>query len=128
MSRRIWASLVVVAIVLSLAVGVTLDRGLSRFEHFDRKEQPTTITYADKSPHYVGVVAERSWLLGRVVEYSLYAGRDPGFGYGHFRAIDVAGTERPVLTEAVWEPGGVRARFTSGREVYIPARYFLHGR
>ncbi|TNY35318.1 hypothetical protein [Thermomonospora catenispora] len=83
--------------------------------------------YPDDSRHYAVIVQHRSWILGRHREYLLYTGRDPKASYGHTVKVDFTG-EAPELRDATWEQAGVRVRFTSGHEVYVPARYFTGGR
>ncbi|GLW66972.1 hypothetical protein Arub01_52150 [Actinomadura rubrobrunea] len=42
--------------------------------------------------------------------------------------LDSVRVDRPVLAEAEWRPNGVRARFTSGHEVFVPSKFFHSGR
>jgi len=117
----------VIAVLVACLGIVLLDGTMDRPHRLNRLEQPPAVTYPDGSRHYIGLVERRSLLFGRVVEHQLYAGRDANMSYGHFVTLDVTGS-RPVLTGASWERDGVRARFTSGHEVFVPARYFMYGR
>jgi len=128
MTRRRVPAIAVTLRVLVVAVAALLDRALSRFEQLDRHRQPATITYADGGTHDTGIVRERSLLLGGVKRYSLYTGRSPDFTYGHVVRLSWSGGDRPVLREAIRERDGVRARFTSGHEIFVPSRYFMFGR
>ncbi|GAA4101724.1 hypothetical protein [Actinomadura miaoliensis] len=110
------------------ALVLLLDTRLHRTEKFGRIAQPATVTYEDDRRHYVGVVRERSWIFGRHQAYRLYAGGSPDLGYGHFVRLEFLGVDRPVPAGADWRRDGVRVRFTSGHEVFVPARYFLGGR
>ncbi|MEV4379713.1 hypothetical protein [Streptosporangium sp. NPDC049644] len=98
-----------------------------RTEVVYRSEQPATVTYEDDSVHHLGLL-RKDPLFGER-SHLVVVGRDPGFGYGHGVTIhtslidpgeEVAGTE--------WTAAGVRMRFTSGHELFVPARHFLHGR
>jgi hypothetical protein len=115
-------------VIMSGGVVTVLDRSLARTDRFDRNTQPATVWYDDGSTHYVGVVSERSLVFGRVKSHRLYAGRDPGFGYGHFRKLDPDSGPRPVIRDAAWTREGVRVRFTSGHQIFIAARLFTGGR
>lgn len=116
------------AVALALLVGALLDLWLVRHEALDLQTQPESVKYEDGSVHYAGVVRRQSRLLGRHKEYRLYTGRDPGMSYGHYVTVGFTGSERPILTVARWERDGVRARFASGHEIFVPARHFIHGR
>ncbi|MFD0853736.1 hypothetical protein ACFQ07_15975, partial [Actinomadura adrarensis] len=122
------AAVLMVVVLLAGLVIVLLDGSVSRPHRLSRFEQPSTITYPDDSRHYIGLLERRSLVFGRVVEHQLYVGRTPDMSYGHVVELGFTGANRPVLTGASWEQGGVRARFASGHEVFVPARYFLHGR
>ncbi|GAA3985859.1 hypothetical protein GCM10023085_79980 [Actinomadura viridis] len=126
--RRIVLWLSGLVIVLALLAGALLDLWLVRHETFDLQTQPESVKYEDEAVHYAGIVRTRSRLLGRHHEYLLYAGRDAGMSYGHYVTVGFTGSGRPILTVVRWEPGGVRARFASGHEIFVPARYFTHGR
>lgn len=86
-----------------------------------RNEQPGDVTYTDNSAHHLGLLRKNSLFGGP--EHQLVIGRDPGFGYGHM--VSAPGEE---VAETEWTSDGVRVRFTSGHELFIPARYFTHGR
>ncbi|MQY09822.1 hypothetical protein [Actinomadura macrotermitis] len=89
--------------------------------------QPATIAYPDESVHYAGVFEARTGVFGRHRPYELVVGHDPGLTYGHLVELEVLDS-RPVLAGADWRPEGVRLRFASGHEVFVPARAFMYGR
>ncbi|MFC5746663.1 hypothetical protein [Actinomadura rugatobispora] len=126
-SRGIALAASLVPAVVILAV-LFLDLTLQRTTTLKQLQQPSTIQYPDESQHYIGLQEGRSLIFGRVVEHQIYAGRDSGLGYGHFVEIELPVGDRPVLKDAVWEPAGVRARFASGHELFVPARSFMYGR
>ncbi len=118
----------VLGVCVTLAI-VLADTGLHRFEAVQRMAQPEHVEYPeDTATHYVGIVRKRSRLLGRHQTYEVYTGRSPDLSYGHFVEIAITGVERPVLREADWRPEGVRIRFESGHELFVPAEKFLGGR
>ncbi|WP_329520401.1 hypothetical protein [Spirillospora sp. NBC_01491] len=124
--RRTWR--IIAPLLLLLIVLAVLDGRLERREVLERSGQPASVAYSDRSAHFVGVVRTRSWILGRHRKYELYTGRDIALSYGHHVRLDFTGTDRPVVREAAWGSDGVRVHFTSGHEVFVPARYFLNGR
>ncbi|MFF5970104.1 hypothetical protein ACFY7C_01115 [Streptomyces sp. NPDC012769] len=90
-----------------------------------RNTAPSAVVYADKSEHFLGIVHKHT-LSGRH-EYLLVVGRDPGFSYGHLVHIDpVLATEG--IESTTWTESGVRLRFRTGHELFVPARSFLFGR
>ncbi|XVQ07934.1 hypothetical protein ACQP1W_35945 [Spirillospora sp. CA-255316] len=126
-SRR---AAIAAALLLAMAILVVgfLDLSLQRTTTLKRLQQPSTIQYPDESRHYIALKEGRSLIFGRVVEHTIFTGRDPSLSYGHFVEIGLPGGDRPVLKDAVWEPGGVRARFASGHELFVHARAFMYGR
>ena len=99
----------------------------TRNENLERREQPPAVRYTDGNTHYAGLVRERSLVLGRERSHWLYTGSDPGMGYGHFVRLDLTGV-RAEFEDVRWTREGVRVRFTSGHEIFVPARYFTGGR
>jgi hypothetical protein len=126
-ARRVALAASLLPATIILAVGL-LDVSLQRTTTLKRLQQPSAVRYPDGARHYIALREGRSLIFGRVVEHTIYTGRDPGLSYGHFVEIDLPGGDRPELAGAVWEPGGVRARFASGHELFVPARSFLYGR
>ncbi|GAA4516383.1 MULTISPECIES: hypothetical protein [Nonomuraea] len=112
---------------LLAGVAIMLAGQWPRAEVVYRSEQPSTVTYEDDSAHHLGLI-RRDTLFGDAT-HLLVVGRDPGFGYGHWVNVHTsvidAGKE---IAETAWTPEGVRVRFMSGHELFVPARYFLHGR
>ncbi|MEW2556179.1 hypothetical protein AB0957_31205 [Streptomyces zhihengii] len=96
-----------------------------RSEVLHRAEAPASVVYEDGSPHFLGLV-HRHTLSGRH-DYRLVIGRDPGLSYGHW--VDVGAFEAVEgVQSTAWTAEGVRVRFRTGHEVFVPAEYFLHGR
>lgn len=90
-----------------------------------RSTAPSSLTYPDRSEHYLALV--RSSSLSGSETFRLFVGRDPGHDYGHWLDIDAyLGREGVASTE--WTLEGVRVRFPTGHEVFVPARAFLYGR
>ncbi|MFD3807248.1 hypothetical protein ACFWSF_15815 [Streptomyces sp. NPDC058611] len=90
-----------------------------------RSSAPPSLVYDDRSPHFLGLVHEHS-LSGRD-SYRMVIGRDSGLSYGHHLDIDAAlGSEG--IESTTWTESGVRVRFPTGHEVFVPARSFLYGR
>ncbi|MEV6785938.1 hypothetical protein [Streptomyces sp. NPDC051098] len=90
-----------------------------------RSSAPSSVTYADDSSHHLGLVHEHT-LSGRH-SYSLVIGRDPGLSYGHRVGVDTdLGADG--IESTTWTSAGVRVRFPTGHEVFVPARFFLYGR
>lgn len=118
-------------LIAVLVIGVALilaDTQLSRWDKLQQFAQPAEVTYADGSTHYAGLLERRSWVLGRHTEWEIYTGRYPEMGYGHFVSFDWSGSARPVIRDAEWSPEGVRVRFESGHELFVPADAFTFGR
>ncbi|WP_433479009.1 hypothetical protein ACQPZP_19430 [Spirillospora sp. CA-142024] len=118
-----------VAFVVLLVV-VVVDGSLHRTSRLgDVERQPASVNYEDGSTHYAGLVHTRSWVFGRHQSYELYTGRYPDLGYGHFVRLGFGlDDQRPVIADATWDEKGVRVTFTSGHEVFVPARHFVGGR
>lgn len=96
-----------------------------RSEVVHRSHEPSTTTYADKSRHYLGLVREHT-LSGRE-SYHLVIGRDPSLSYGHHVDVD-ADLGAGGVESTDWTTTGVRLRFTTGHSLFLPARFFTHGR
>lgn len=90
-----------------------------------RSSAPSSIAYADGSAHFLGLVHTYS-PSGRQ-SYRMVVGRDPGLSYGHWLDVDAA-LGRSGIEAVTWTESGVRVRFPSGHEVFVPARSFLGGR
>ncbi|MFG2985433.1 hypothetical protein ACGFYQ_29950 [Streptomyces sp. NPDC048258] len=90
-----------------------------------RSSAPTSVVYDDESLHFLGLVHQHS-LSGRH-SYKIVIGRDSGLSYGHWVDID---TDLGVkgIESTTWTESGVRVRFPTGHEVFVPARFFLYGR
>ncbi|TXS51938.1 hypothetical protein EAO77_22395 [Streptomyces sp. t39] len=96
-----------------------------RHEVVHRTEAPSSVVYEDESRHFLGLVHEYT-RSGRHT-YRLVIGRDPGLSYGHW--VEVGGFHAVEGVEStVWTVAGVRVRFRTGHEVFVPAEYFLFGR
>ncbi|AHH21886.1 hypothetical protein NONO_c71250 [Nocardia nova SH22a] len=116
-------------VTLLVAVAIlALDTGLRRTSDLQRDTQPADVVYSDGSTHLAGVVEVRSWLFRRHVEYQVYTGRDPSMSYGHFVRIGMTGVEPPEFADVRWSGDGVRMRFRSGHELFVPAVEFVGGR
>ncbi|TDE21335.1 hypothetical protein [Actinomadura sp. 6K520] len=99
----------------------------------DVHRQPASVSYGDEHgarTHYVGVLHERSFVFGRHRSHQLFAGAEPDFGYGHFIDFDQGAgiDEPPAIKSATWDDRGVRVTFTTGHEVFVPARAFVGSR
>ncbi|MGP4001672.1 hypothetical protein [Streptomyces sp. 8N706] len=113
----------VAGIVLTASLLTVLWWPRSEVVHRDRA--PSTVTYDDRSKHYVGLIRQHT-LSGRE-SYRLTIGRDPGLSYGHSLDIDTSlGADGIKATE--WTTTGVRVRFATGHDVFVPARLFMFGR
>lgn len=121
----------VVRVLLGAAGGVLLTAAFTavmwwpRHEVVHRAEAPASVEYDDGSRHYLGLVHEHT-LSGRH-GYRLVIGRDPGLSYGHWVDVSAFQAVRGVDTTE-WTAAGVRVRFRTGHEVFVPAEYFLFGR
>ncbi len=96
-----------------------------RSEVVYRSNEFSTVSYKDKSRHYLGLV-RRHPLSGRE-SYTLTIGRDPGLSYGHPLDID-ADIGAGGVESTDWTAAGVRVQFVTGHELFVPARFFTHGR
>ncbi|MBB5932234.1 hypothetical protein [Streptomyces echinatus] len=108
-----------------LTVGMVTALWWPRTEVTYRSTAPASLVYADRSPHYLGLVHEHT-LSGRHT-YELMIGRDPGLSYGHMVHVGPDLGPRGVKS-TTWTASGVRVRFPTGHEVFVPARSFLYGR
>ncbi|MET8508493.1 hypothetical protein ABZV60_28210 [Streptomyces sp. NPDC004787] len=90
-----------------------------------RSAAPSSLTYPDGAEHHLALV--RSSSLSGSETFRLFVGRDPKATYGHWLDVDAyLGREGVESTE--WTLEGVRVRFPTGHEVFVPARAFLYGR
>ncbi|MFJ7587557.1 hypothetical protein ACIQZO_09200 [Streptomyces sp. NPDC097617] len=90
-----------------------------------RDSAPAAVTYADRSPHFLSLTHEHT-LSGRH-SYRMLVGRGTGGTYGHWLDIDPAlGAEG--IESTTWTEAGLRVRFPTGHEVFVPARTFMFGR
>ncbi|GAA4513976.1 hypothetical protein GCM10023191_081870 [Actinoallomurus oryzae] len=69
---------------------------------------------------------ERTLLHGE--SYHLVIGSDPSLSYGHRVDINAAGDGGFGVRAAEWTAAGVRIRFTTGHELFVPATMFIGGR
>jgi hypothetical protein len=92
----------------------------------DRADQPPTIRYQDGRAHHLGLYHERTLLFGE--SYHLVIGSDPGLSYGHRVDIDATGAGDFGVRAAEWTAAGVRVRFTTGHELFVPTTMFIGGR
>ncbi|WP_229874161.1 hypothetical protein [Streptomyces cirratus] len=90
-----------------------------------RSTAPTTIAYSDESAHFLTLVHQHS-LSGRE-SYRMVIGRSPGVSYGHWLDVDTALGAKGIES-TTWTESGVRVRFPTRHEVFVPARFFLGGR
>ncbi|MFG3345683.1 hypothetical protein ACGF1Z_11560 [Streptomyces sp. NPDC048018] len=90
-----------------------------------RSAAPSSLIYPDEAPHHLALV-RRSTLSGSET-FRLFVGRQPNPSYGHWIDVDAALGQRGVESTE-WTSEGVRVRFPTGHEVFIPARAFLYGR
>lgn len=113
----------------ALALLVLVDGSFNRSDVVGEvKRQPASVRYYDGSAHYVALIHRRSEVLSRDQGYELYLGRDPRLRYGHFVEVGFMDSEGPVVDSVTWLDEGVRVRFSSGHEFFVPARYFTGGR
>ncbi|WP_328862348.1 hypothetical protein [Streptomyces sp. NBC_00306] len=127
--RRLWGK--VVQALLAGAAGVALTAVFftvlwwPRSDVTYRSSAPSSVTYEDDSAHHLGLVHEHT-LSGRH-SYRLVIGRDPGLSYGHWVGVDTdLGADG--IESTTWTTAGVRVRFPTGHEVFVPAKFFLYGR
>ncbi|MFG2873795.1 hypothetical protein ACGFYU_02025 [Streptomyces sp. NPDC048337] len=90
-----------------------------------RSSAPSSVAYDDKSPHSLGLVHEHT-MSGRH-SYRMVIGRDAGVSYGHWLDIDPTLGAKGIES-TTWTETGVRVRFPTGHEIFVPARSFLYGR
>jgi hypothetical protein len=69
---------------------------------------------------------ERTLLHGE--SYHLVIGSDPSLSYGHRVDINATGDGGFGVRAAEWTAAGVRIRFTTGHELFVPATMFIGGR
>ncbi|MEU7555082.1 hypothetical protein AB0B01_22530 [Streptomyces sp. NPDC044571] len=89
-----------------------------------RSSAPSAIVY-DRSPYFLALVHSYS-LSGRDA-YRLAIGRSPTPSYGHWVDVDTA-LGAGGIESTTWSDSGVRVRFPTGHELFVPARSFLGGR
>ncbi len=129
--RRRW----LVPAIWGLLVGLVLTAGAVAVLSLESQSvvrsarQSPSVSYSDNSTHYLAV--KRYVSIGAPVvggtRHELWLGRDPGLNYGHRVALDITGAD-PERFEADWTEQGVRVRFESGHEIFVPARSFIGGR
>ncbi|MFG2291816.1 hypothetical protein [Streptomyces sp. NPDC048603] len=90
-----------------------------------RSSAPSSVVYDDGSPHFLTLV-HRYDLAGRH-SYEMVIGRSPGASYGHWVDVDTVLGAKGIQS-TTWTESGVRVRFPTGHEVFVPARSFLFGR
>jgi hypothetical protein len=89
--------------------------------------QPPGVRYDDTGATYhLGLARQRT--LGAPVVggvgYELWVSADAGFDRRHTVAVDPLGADLEQLTTE-WTVAGVRVRFGSGHEVFVPAGSFV---
>ncbi|GAA3211336.1 hypothetical protein [Actinocorallia longicatena] len=109
---------VVIGVVVAVVVVMWPRRTLVQ-----REDQPATVRYADGAGHHVGLFRERTLFSE---SYHLVISGDPGLSYGHRVDIGAGGSLR--VRAAEWTDAGVRVRFVSGHELFVPAALFIGGR
>lgn len=90
-----------------------------------RSDAPPAVVYADRVPHSLALVHSHS-LSGRH-SYKMVIGRENVTTYGHWVDIDTA-LGKDGIESTTWTQAGVRVRFPTGHEVFVPDRFFLYGR
>ncbi|MEU9303918.1 hypothetical protein [Streptomyces sp. NPDC048269] len=90
-----------------------------------RSSAPSAVVYEDQWPHSLGLVHEHT-LSGRH-SYRMVIGRDSSVSYGHWVEIDPYLGAKGIES-TTWTESGVRVRFPTGHEVFVPARFFQYGR
>ncbi|WP_307787352.1 MULTISPECIES: hypothetical protein [Streptomyces] len=116
---------------MGILVGVVLTVGAvtvlwwPRTEVTYRSTAPSSVAYDDESTHYLGLVHKHT-LSGRHT-YGVVIGRDPGLSYGHWVQVS-PDLGAPGIKSTTWTKAGVRVRFLTGHEVFVPARFYLYGR
>ncbi|MEU9144072.1 hypothetical protein [Streptomyces sp. NPDC048349] len=96
-----------------------------RSEVVYRSTAPSSVAYGEDGPHHMGVVHE--WTPSGRHSYRMVTGRYPAPSYGHWVDLDTTVAREGVET-ATWTESGLRLRFRTGHEVFVPARFFLGGR
>ncbi|MFD9030895.1 hypothetical protein ACFVZW_07040 [Streptomyces sp. NPDC059567] len=90
-----------------------------------RSSAPSSVVYDDQSPHFLGLV--HRYTLSGEHSYRMVISRSPGEAYGHWLDVDAALATKGIES-TTWTESGVRVRFLTGHEVFVPARFFLFGR
>lgn len=90
-----------------------------------RDSAPSSLVYADESPHFLGLV--HYYDLSGEHSYRMVISRTSGLGYGHWLDVDAAVAVEGIES-TTWTESGVRVRFSTGHEISVPARFFLFGR
>ncbi|ROO87261.1 hypothetical protein EDD29_4856 [Actinocorallia herbida] len=113
-------------VAFGVAVGIALTVILMAWPQrtlVQREDQPSTLRYRDGFTHHLGLYRERT-LFGE--SYHLVIGSDPSLSYGHRVEIGAGGSLGVRATD--WTSAGVRVRFTTGHELFVPAALFISGR
>ncbi|GLV84310.1 hypothetical protein Slala03_39990 [Streptomyces lavendulae subsp. lavendulae] len=90
-----------------------------------RSDAPSAVVYPDRVPHSLALVHSHS-LSGRH-SYKMVIGGENVQTYGHWVDIDTT-LGKDGIESIIWTQAGVRVRFPTGHEVFVPARFFLYGR
>ncbi|MEU2830999.1 hypothetical protein ABZ667_20325 [Streptomyces lavendulae] len=90
-----------------------------------RSDAPSALVYADRVPHSLALVHSHT-PSGRH-SYKMVIGGENVQTYGHWVDIDTA-LGKDGIESTTWTQAGVRVRFPTGHEVFVPARFFLYGR
>jgi hypothetical protein len=122
--RRAFAG---VALATILILGALVDGELRHTTVLGRSTQPATVRYPDQLRYDLAVVKVQTFLIRRDRPYELWTGRGPQPSYGHVHSFQ-ATKGSPVIADVHWRPEGVRVRFTSGQELFVPAKSFMGGR
>ncbi|MET8862015.1 hypothetical protein ABZW11_03570 [Nonomuraea sp. NPDC004580] len=118
-------------LLIGLIVGVVLCAGAVIAMRWPAQQtlytdkQPGTVAYDDDSSHVIALIRDHSLVED---SYRLYAGRDPSLRYGHFVDVDLPGIADTPVQSTQWTPEGVRVRFGTGHELFVPATAFTGGR
>jgi DUF971 family protein len=114
----------VVGITLTVSLFIVVAWPRSTLVH--REDQPPTVRYQDGQVHHLGFYRERTLLHGE--SYRLVVGSDPSLSYGHRVDIGVTAAGSFDVRATEWTAAGVRVRFTTGHEMFVPATSFIGGR
>ena len=120
-----------VPLLIGLIVGVVVCAGATialrrpAQQTLYTSEQPGTVAYDDGSSHVIALIRDHSPLED---SFRLYAGRDPSLHYGHFIDVDLPGIADEPVQSTQWTREGVRIRFGTGHELFVPAASFTGGR